>query len=153
MFKSLQHDLSIYATVPLKGIKAHKCNQCEYMFSRRGGVRLHLETILEKGHRNAINVISYLLKSEKFVDTFETHIGEKPNKCNQCNYAISQADSLRTHFKTQTNAACVISHLLISAVCKLIWKDPVERSKNKCNTILGKNQERKNQICKYISSH
>ena len=120
MFKSLQHDLSIYATVPLKGIKAHKCNQCEYMFSRRGGVRLHLETILEKGHRNAINVISYLLKSEKFVDTFETHIGEKPNKCNQCNYAISQADSLRTHFKTQTNAACVISHLLISAVCKLI---------------------------------
>ena len=153
MFKKSSTWFEYICTVPLKGIKAHKCNQCEYMFSRRGGVRLHLETILEKGHRNAINVISYLLKSEKFVDTFETHIGEKPNKCNQCNYAISQADSLRTHFKTQTNAACVISHLLISAVCKLIWKDPVERSKNKCNTILGKNRERKNQICKYISSH
>ena len=28
------------------------------------------------------------------------HSGEKPNKCNQCDYAFSQADNLRSHLKT-----------------------------------------------------
>ena len=27
------------------------------------------------------------------------HSGEKPNKCNQCDYASSQADNLRSHLK------------------------------------------------------
>ena len=30
----------------------------------------------------------------------KTHIGEKSNKCNQCDYASSEARKLRTHFKT-----------------------------------------------------
>ena len=28
--------------------------------------------------------------------------GEKPNKCNQCEYASSRADTLRTHLKTHS---------------------------------------------------
>ena len=32
----------------------------------------------------------------------KTHIGEKSNKCNQCEYASSHADSLRTHLKTHS---------------------------------------------------
>ena len=34
----------------------------------------------------------------------KTHIGEKANKCNQCDYAFSQAGHLRTHLKTHSTA-------------------------------------------------
>ena len=30
------------------------------------------------------------------------HSGEKSNKCNQCDYASSRADNLKTHFKTHS---------------------------------------------------
>ena len=33
----------------------------------------------------------------------KTHSGEKSNKCNQCGYASSQAGNLRTHLKTQVS--------------------------------------------------
>ena len=50
--------------------------------------------------------------------------GEKSNKCNQCDYAPSQASNLRTHLKThsalveksQTNATNVILHHLGQAI-------------------------------------
>ena len=32
----------------------------------------------------------------------KTHSGEESNKCNQCDYASSQAGDLRTHLKTHT---------------------------------------------------
>ena len=32
----------------------------------------------------------------------KTHSGEKSNKCNQCDYASSRADKLRTHLKTHS---------------------------------------------------
>ena len=32
----------------------------------------------------------------------KTHSGEKPNKCNQCDYASSDASNLRTHLKTHS---------------------------------------------------
>ena len=32
----------------------------------------------------------------------KTHSGEKSNKCNQCDYASSQAVQLRTHLKTHS---------------------------------------------------
>ena len=31
-----------------------------------------------------------------------THSGEKPNKCNQCDYASYRAGDLRTHLKTHS---------------------------------------------------
>ena len=32
----------------------------------------------------------------------KTHSGEKSNKCNQCNFASAQASNLRTHIKTHS---------------------------------------------------
>ena len=48
----------------------------------------------------------------------KTHSGEKSNKCNQCDYASSYASALRAHTveKSQTNATCVIMHPLGQAV-------------------------------------
>ena len=37
-----------------------------------------------------------------FEEMFENICGEKSNKCNQCEYAFSQADDLRSHLITQT---------------------------------------------------
>ena len=35
-------------------------------------------------------------------DHLKIHSGEKPNKCNQCDYATSHAGHLRTHLKTHS---------------------------------------------------
>ena len=32
----------------------------------------------------------------------KTHSGEKPNKCNQCDFASAYSKSLRTHLKTHS---------------------------------------------------
>ena len=37
-----------------------------------------------------------------FEETFGTHLGEKPYKCNQCVYASARAGSLKTHLKTHS---------------------------------------------------
>ena len=34
------------------------------------------------------------------------HCGEKPNKCNQCDFASSQAGHLRAHLKTHSLLKC-----------------------------------------------
>jgi len=31
-----------------------------------------------------------------------THTGEKPNKCTECDYACSRADTLKTHMRTHS---------------------------------------------------
>ena len=42
------------------------------------------------------------LLCKPFEGTFKKASGEKLNKCNQCEYASSQADSLRSHLKTHS---------------------------------------------------
>ena len=66
-----------------------------------------LKRTVEKRQTNATNVtlhpfihISALRKHLKI------HSGEKPNKCNQCNYAPSQAVHLRAHLKTHSLLKC-----------------------------------------------
>ena len=49
--------------------------------------------------KNATNVTMSL--HLQFEETFEEkNSGEKSNRCNQCDYASSQADNLRSHLKT-----------------------------------------------------
>ena len=40
-----------------------------------------------------------IFSGKQFADTFKKHIGEKSNKCNQCDYASYHAGSLREHLK------------------------------------------------------
>ena len=51
----------------------------------------------------------------------QPHSGDKLNKCNQCDYAFSQAGHLRIHFKTHSgeksnNVPNVTLHLLMWAI-------------------------------------
>ena len=52
----------------------------------------------------------------------DKHGGEKSNKCSQCDFASSHADSLKTHMKThsrkkkQINVTSVLIHLLMQAI-------------------------------------
>ena len=44
-----------------------------------------------------------IFSGSQFEETLDnTQHGEKQNKCNQCDYASSQASNLRTHFKTHS---------------------------------------------------
>merc|ERR1711953_1481138 len=45
---------------------------------------------------------SKCLKEHSLRDHLKKHSGEKPNKCNQCDYASSQAGNLRAHLKTHS---------------------------------------------------
>ena len=47
------------------GERSNKCNRCEYAFSVKGNLKIHLKT----------------------------HTGGKTNKCKRCNYACSQAET------------------------------------------------------------
>ena len=72
--------------------KSHKCNQCDFAYSRTGHSRRYLKT----------------------------HSREKSNKCNQCDNASSQAADFRKHLKmhsgeNQTNAINVTLPALIPA--------------------------------------
>ena len=53
---------------------------------------------------------------ELFEGTFETHIGQKSNKCNQCDDASSTAGDLRRHLKTFRHK------LVLSATIALLVK-------------------------------
>ena len=43
-----------------------------------------------------------LFSCKQFEGTSETHSGEKPNKCNQCEYVSSKTSHLKTHIKIHT---------------------------------------------------
>ena len=43
-----------------------------------------------------------VIKAHMRVTNLKTHSGEKSNKCNQCDYASSQASHLRAHMKTHS---------------------------------------------------
>ena len=98
--------------------------QCDYASSQAGDLRRHLITHSgEKPNKSNVTMPALIrvhLKShngekpkkvqpmwlgifsgsqfEKTLDN--TQHGEKQNRCNQCDYASSQASNLRTHFKT-----------------------------------------------------
>ena len=44
-------------------------------------------------------VLLCIFKIRQFEETFETHSGERSNKCNQCEYASCEASKLKTHLK------------------------------------------------------
>ena len=87
---------------------------------------------MEKRKTNAaiVTVSSYASALNRH---WKTHTGERPNKCNQCDYATSCADVLKTHLKThsgksQTNATNVTMPILGQAIWGHIWKRTVGRS-------------------------
>ena len=44
----------------------------------------------------------FFLKKNSFQSAFKIHTGEKPNKCDQCEYAFSNQGALRSHLKTHS---------------------------------------------------
>ena len=66
---------------------SYNCDQCEYHRSFTIETASNLNKDLGVDHGKTPD---------------ETHSGEKSNKCNRCDYASSEADSLRTHLITHS---------------------------------------------------
>ena len=98
-------------------------------------LRAHFET-----HRRMQPSIGNLRTNLK------THSGEKPNKCNQCDYASSRADHLRQHLKTHSVEKpnkcdqCDFSSFEVGNLMQHLKTHSGEKS-NKCN------------LCDYAYSH
>ena len=65
-----------------------------------GNLRKHLKT--HSGEKpNKCNQCDYASsETSKLMTHLKTHSGEKSNKCNQCDYATIYASDLRRHLKT-----------------------------------------------------
>ena len=58
---------------------------------------------VEKSPTNAINVIMLLIWQANWANIWK-HTGEKPNKCNQCDFATLLSWNLSRHLKTHSGA-------------------------------------------------
>ena len=57
----------------------------------------------EKEKSNKCNQCEYASSQARNLKTHvKTHSGEKPNKCNQCDFSSSHAQSLKTHLRTHS---------------------------------------------------
>ena len=74
--------------------KVNKCCQCDYSSDRMVLWGLLWNHIVEK-NQNPCNWWDYRSQEE----SFETHTGETPNKCNQWKYSSSWANNSRGHLK------------------------------------------------------
>ena len=73
---------------------------------------------------------------EIFEDTRRKHSGEKPYKCNQCNYASSRADHLTMNLKRHSGETSkLVCNYLSSQVCSLRThlKIHIGKKSNNCN--------------------
>ena len=70
------------------------CEKCDNRFEN--------ETEVEKSQTNATNVTLHLFRQAIWGDIWQSTVEKKSNKCNQCDYASSDASNLRTHLKTHS---------------------------------------------------
>ena len=80
--------------------------------------------------------INIVMREMDNADDLRTHLqmhgGEKPNKCNQCDYASSRADHLRTHLKTHKCNRCNFASSRADMLRRHVKLHNGEKS-NKCN--------------------
>ena len=92
-----------------EGVVRYKCDSmnCSYKTNDSKCLKEHsLRDHLKKhsGEKpNKCNQCDYAsIRASTLRDHLKKHSGEKSNKCNQCDYASSRADSLRRHLRTHS---------------------------------------------------
>ena len=67
---------------------------------RPGDVEVQIMETVNKEKSHKCNQCEYASSNASSLKThLKMHSGEKSNKCNQCNYASSHASALKTHLK------------------------------------------------------
>ena len=79
--------------------KSHKCDLCEFAFTRAENFKTHLK--IHSGEKSyKCNMCDYAsVHPSKLKIHLKIHSGEKSHKCNLCDYASVRADGLRNHLK------------------------------------------------------
>ena len=72
--------------------KSNKCNQCDYATSEASNLRIHFKTHTREKFKKFDFASTH---ADNLTKHLKTCSGEKLNKCNQCDFASSQAETLR----------------------------------------------------------
>ena len=116
--------------------KVKKCNECDLASFQANILTRHLNRYSVKIHSWEKSNNQCLLPGKRFEETFKD---AKWRKCNQCEYASSQASNLKLHLKTHSgeksnkcNQCDYASSQASDLICLHIWKHTGEKS-IKCN--------------------
>ena len=115
-FKNPRND-AVYAHIArIHDGVVYRCERCDLVMTSKGSLKSHNyfhhsdktfqcdvciykcgnKSILNN-HRRKVHTTNFQTEAEE-----KTHRAEKPNKCNQCDFAASQVGHLRTHLKTHS---------------------------------------------------
>ena len=96
--KLKRHDMTHTGEVP------NRCNQCGFAAAQEGNLKRHLETHEENRVKKIDPNPNYCLKCpystssvSKLVKHLMTHTGDKPHKCDLCDYASYHPGNLKRH--------------------------------------------------------
>ena len=124
--------------------KSNKCNQCNYASSQAGSLRAHLK--MHSGEK--LNKCKQCDYASCYASTLKrhlkTHSGEKPNKCKQCDYASSQAWNLRRHITYCKGSVDVNLRWLKVMKLLIVWQN---RRQYFCLFVSVNENGRKKKLC------
>ena len=83
-----------------EGEKNHKCDKCKYASTQTADLKAHMKTHDNGDKASRCKICPFIAANARTLRLHEMkHTGEKPYKCNQCDYSTLYNDCFRKHMR------------------------------------------------------